>query len=112
MDLTPLLSLRDRVPDGTLLDALELAQLLPERPCRVRRADLEVALAADSAGAASTPAPAAARRSARLRDRARDDLDQHGRANVKTCDTTLPGAHPRRYLECRAEMPTTPHLDR
>jgi DNA-binding IclR family transcriptional regulator len=41
MDLTALLSLRDRVPDGTLLDALELAQLLPERPCRVRRADLE-----------------------------------------------------------------------
>lgn len=32
-----LLSLRHRVPDGTLLDAMELAQLLPERPCRVRR---------------------------------------------------------------------------
>ena len=36
-----LLTLRHRVPDGTLLDAMELAQLLPERPCRVRRADLE-----------------------------------------------------------------------
>ena len=41
MDPTTLLSLRDRVPDGTLLDAPELAQLLPERPCRVRRADPE-----------------------------------------------------------------------
>ena len=41
MTPTDLLALRDRVPDGTLLDAMELAQLLPERPCRVRRADLE-----------------------------------------------------------------------
>ena len=36
-----LLSLRHRVPDGTLLDALELAQLLRVLPCRVRRAELE-----------------------------------------------------------------------
>lgn len=35
MTPTDLLSLRDRVPDGTLLDALELAQLLPERPCHI-----------------------------------------------------------------------------
>ncbi len=35
------LALRHRVPDGTLLDAMELAQLLPKRPCRVQRADLE-----------------------------------------------------------------------
>ena len=42
-ELTPtaLLSLRHRVPDSVLLDWLDLEQLLPERPCRVRRADLE-----------------------------------------------------------------------
>jgi len=42
MTPTDLLSLRHRVPDGVLLDWLDLEQLLPERPCRVRRADLEV----------------------------------------------------------------------
>lgn len=41
-DLIPqLLQLRARVPDSTLLDCMELAQLLPELPCRVRRSDLE-----------------------------------------------------------------------
>lgn len=35
MDLTDLLSLRHRVPDGVLLDWLDLEQLLPERPCHI-----------------------------------------------------------------------------
>lgn len=41
MTPTDLLALRHRVPDATLLDCMELAQLLPELPCRVRRSDLE-----------------------------------------------------------------------
>lgn len=38
--LADLLALRYRVPDGTLLDALDLAQLVPELPGQVRTADL------------------------------------------------------------------------
>lgn len=41
MDLSELLALRYRVPDATLLDALELAELVVDLPCRVRRGDLE-----------------------------------------------------------------------
>jgi DNA-binding MarR family transcriptional regulator len=36
MDLAALLALRDRVPDATLLDWLDLEQLLPERPCHIK----------------------------------------------------------------------------
>lgn len=41
MDVSALLAMRHLVPDATLLDAMELAQLLPDLPCRVRRRDLE-----------------------------------------------------------------------
>ena len=35
MDAADLLSLRHRVPDGVLLDWLDLEQLLPARPCHI-----------------------------------------------------------------------------
>ena len=35
-----LLALRARVPDATLLDWLDLEQLLPPRPCRIRTDEL------------------------------------------------------------------------
>ena len=41
MDVSSLLALRSRVPDGTLLDAMELAERLPPPPCLVRRGQLE-----------------------------------------------------------------------
>lgn len=41
MDPTALPALRNRVPDATLLDCMELAELLPERPCRVTRRELQ-----------------------------------------------------------------------
>ena len=40
LQIPQLLALRPRVPDATLLDWLELEQLLPERPCRIRTAEL------------------------------------------------------------------------
>lgn len=40
-DLDSLLSHRARVPDATLLDALELASMAPGLPWRVRRAELQ-----------------------------------------------------------------------
>jgi len=39
--LTTLLARRSRVPDATLLDAVELAALAPRLPWRVRRAVLQ-----------------------------------------------------------------------
>lgn len=41
MTLDTLLAHRSRVPDATLLDALELAALAPGLPWRVRRAELQ-----------------------------------------------------------------------
>lgn len=40
MEASELLALRDRVPDSTLLDWVELEQLLPPRPCRIRTDEL------------------------------------------------------------------------
>ena len=41
MTLATLLAYRSRVPDATLLDALELAAMAPDLPWRVRRAELQ-----------------------------------------------------------------------
>jgi hypothetical protein len=39
--LPPLPVLRRRIPDSTILDAMELAAALPPRPCRICRSALE-----------------------------------------------------------------------
>lgn len=105
-----LLPLRSRVSDPTLLDWLDLEQLLPERPCRVRRADLEAHW--------QLTQPALHRRLRRLQRAGLLDYEtEHGTTwinrlgPVKNCDTTRYMGRARPHDVHRAAMPCTPHLE-